>query len=179
MRPIANVGYSRIKDSAAVRGPDAALLAGAAQGILFDVSIDSVLYGASLEFEYENSFANDINVDARIRYQHLWDEVQSASDPALESSEDFGVFTMRAEADGPTGGKAFGRDLRWIGFSSVTWLPGSQTDDLGFEWFAELGGGLEIVDRNVIRGIEGVSLRASVLAGDGVTGWTLGASLEF
>lgn len=179
IRPIANLGYSRITDDATTRGPDAALLEEAAQGILFDVEIESLLYGAALELEYANSFANDVSMDARIRYQHLWDEVQSASDPALESSQDFGAFTARVEADGPTSARAFGRDLRWIGFSSVTWLPGDQTDDLGFDWFAELGGGIELVDREVVRGVEGVSLRGSVLAGNNVTGWTLGVSLEF
>jgi hypothetical protein len=179
IRPIVNLGYSRITDDATTRGPDAALLEEAAQGILFDVSIDSLLYGAALELEYADSFSNDVNLDARIRYQHLWDDVQSASDPALESSQDFGVFTARAEADGPTAARAFGRELRWIGFSSLTWLPGEQTDDLGFDWFAELGGGIELVDREAVRGVEGLSLRGSLLAGNNVTGWTLGLSLEF
>jgi hypothetical protein len=50
---------------------------------------------------------------------------------------------------------------------------------LGLDYFFELGGGLEIVDRDVVAGIEGVSLRASQITGDGVTGFPPGAQLEF
>lgn len=73
----------------------------------------------------------------------------------------------------------FGQSLRWIGFSAFTWLRENQTEDLGFDWFVELGGGVALMDGMVINVVEGLSIRDSVLAGNDVTGWTLGAALEF
>jgi len=42
-----------------------------------------------------------------------------------------------------------------------------------------LGGGIELEDDTLLRGLEGVSLRASALVGERVTGWSLGISLSF
>ena len=52
-------------------------------------------------------------------------------------------------------------------------------ETLGFDYFFEFGGGLEIVDRGVVRGIDGISLRASYITGDNVSGFSVGAHIEF
>lgn len=179
IRPIGLIGYSRIEDSAKIRGAFAEELALAGGGIVFDVEIDSLLYGAALELEHARSFEGGITFNGTVRYNQLFDEVLDASDPVLESSGSFGVFTAGAEIDGPTGMTVFSRELRWIGFAANTYLPGEQNDALGFSFFFEIGAGIELVDREVISGIEGISLRGSGIIGDNVTGWTAGLSVEF
>lgn len=179
LRPIFLLGYAHVSDDAKVRGPYSDELSEAASDFLFDVDIDSYQVGAALQVEYQRPLANDINLAANARYNYLYSDVYNASDSVLETNDDFGVFTARAEFDGPTGQTVFGRDLRWIGFLAGTYLPGSQSDALGFDSFVEIGGGLEFVDPNVIQGIEGVSLRASGIVGDNVSGWSVGVELEF
>lgn len=45
---------------------------------------------------------------------------------------------------------------------------------------AFLIGGIELVDKSIPKGVEGVSVRSSVIAGDnGLTGWIAGVQLEF
>ncbi len=179
-RPIFLAGYSHTSDEGDVTGPLAPEIAAAGDGIVFDVRINSVLLGGALEIEHGRSFeARDINLLGRVRYTHLFDNVVSASDPVLDTDGDFGVLSSGVELDGPTGLTVFGRELRWIGFAANTYLPGAQNDALGFSFFFELGGGIEIVDREVISGIEGVSLRGSGIVGDNVTGWSAGLSIEF
>ncbi|MGF1554526.1 MAG: hypothetical protein ACFBWO_18790 [Paracoccaceae bacterium] len=178
VRPIALFGYSRITDDAELVGPEAELLAAAGEGLLFDVEIDSLLYGAALAVETDQTIGEDIALNASLRYSHLVDDVIDASEPELEGTNDFGTLTAGVELDGPIGLSVFGRELRWIGFASHTYLPGEK-DALGFSYFFELGGGVEIVDRDVLSFIEGVSLRGSGIVGNGVTGFTAGATIEF
>ena len=110
---------------------------------------------------------------------YLWGTTLDASDDALEGASDFGVFTAAATLDGPLPITAFGRELRWLAFATHSRFPGLSGDALGFDYFFELGGGLEIVDREVVAGIEGISLRASYITGDNVTGFSVGAHIEF
>jgi hypothetical protein len=48
-----------------------------------------------------------------------------------------------------------------------------------FNAYAELGGGLQIIAPDVIRGVQGATVRASAIAGPGVTGWLVSAALNF
>lgn len=179
-RPIVLIGYSRTTSDARIRGPFAEEIDAAGRGVLFDVSINSLLVGGALELAHDSTLDGDIGLAATVRYNHLFDSVLSASDPVLESDGDFGVFTGGIEVDGPLeGATLFGRELRWIGFASSTWLPGEQSDALGFAYFFELGAGLELVDRTVIGGVEGLSLRGSFIVGENVTGWSAGFAIEF
>jgi len=179
VRPILLGGYSYVSDSSDISGPFAEELAAAGKDIFFDAHLNSFLVGGAAEIVHERKIGEDINFIGNVRYTHFYANVFSASDEVLETDGDFGVLGSRAEFDGPTGLSLFGRELRWIGFASNTYLPGEQNDALGFSFFFELGGGIELVDRSVVDGIEGVSLRASAILGDHLVGWTAGASLEF
>lgn len=180
VRPIALVGYSRIDNDGEINGGavDVFVFENAARGVLVDVTIDSLLFGAAIEVETLQTFEGDINLAGKARFTQFIADSFDASHPVLEGTNTFSLITARAEADGPTGLSVFGREVRWIGFASTTVLPG-QGDDLGFDFFVELGGGVELVDRDVISGIEGVSLRGSGIVGNGVYGFTAGLSVEF
>jgi hypothetical protein len=179
LTPMVLLGYSRVEDDSTFSGPGAATLDGLTRQILFNYSVDELLYGAALELNYKHALAGDIDVQGKLRYNQLFADTLDASDPALEGNGNFGVLTAFVQFDGPTPAKLFGRDLRWIGFAANSTFFGDSADALGFDYFFELGGGIELVDRTVLKGVEGVSLRGSALLGNGVTGWSIGAQLEF
>ena len=183
IRPIFLAGYSRIWDSSKTRGPDSQTLDRAGKGIIFDAWLNTALVGGAIELEHVGHFdpQTDINYVANVRYDQLYANSFSASNAVLEGSSTFGVLTAKAEFNGPVWGVSLlDRELRWIGFASNTYLPGDdESDALGFSYFFEVGGGLELVDRDVIKGLDGLSVRSSALFGDNVYGWTAGLSLEF
>lgn len=179
LRPMALIGYSRIEQDTDFSGPGAALLDEATDGILFNDTMDLALLGGAVEIADRRSLPHDLRFTGNLRYNHLYARALRASDPVLETSSHFGVFTGLAQLDGPTGAQAFGRDLRWIGFVTHSSFPGNSDRALGFDYLFELGGGIEIVDREVVEGIEGLSLRVSVLGGNGVAGWSAGFKLQF
>ncbi|WP_118136696.1 hypothetical protein [Oceanicella sp. SM1341] len=178
LRPILLAGYSYTDVDAEFSGPEAGLLSAAGKGILWDAHLHNFIFGGALALQHDESFAGDLNLQARMRYTHYVARSFSATDSVLVGTRDFGVLVGAAELDGPTGLNVVGRQLRWIGFTTGTFLPG-RSDALGFNYFVELGGGLELVDPDMVSGVEGVSLRGSGLLGNGVYGWSLGLSLEF
>ena len=179
LRPLALAGYSRIEQDGTFSGPGAARLEDAADGILFNFTTNEALYGAAVELGHERGVGHDVEFTGSIRYNHLVVDTFAASDDVLETSGSFGVLTAYTQLDGPTGATALGRELRWIGYIANSSFPGSSSDALGFDYFFEFGGGVEMVDRAVLAGVEGLSLRGSALVGNGVTGWSVAAKLEF
>lgn len=178
LRPMLLLGYSRTSNNTASSGPVGDLFHEAGKGLLVDFKIHSLLYGGALEIEQNHRWDNDVGLTANLRYNYLVDDSYRASDPELEGRNDFSVMTAAAELNGPTDLALFGRPLRWIGFVTGTYLPEIK-DDIGFDYFVEIGGGIEIVDGGVIPGIDGMSLRGSGLVGDGVKGWSVGLAAEF
>jgi hypothetical protein len=122
------------------------------------------------------------SLEANIRYDHFYARNFDASDSVLETTDDFSVLTSEAEVSGPAPLKLFGRGTRWIAFIGNTYLPGDQGDSqsgIGFDNFFEVGGGVALIDPSVVDGIVGLSLRASLIIGQDVTGWSAGLALEF
>lgn len=179
IRPVFHLGYTRIWDNSSFSGPLAEEVAEAGDGILFDVYINSLLFGASVGIEHTRQLFEDTTFVGKIRYNQFVDHAFSASDPVLETTGTFGILTSAIELDGPTGWALFGRKARWIGFVGNTYLPGEMGDDLGFNYFFELGGGIQLLDSNIMSGVDGISLRGSTIFGKDVTGWMIGLSLDF
>ena len=179
LRPLVLIGYSYISQDSKFSGPGGQILDAASDGFLFNLHENVALTGGAVELEHRRDVGSDLKLTGNIRYNQLFAETFQASDDLLETSGTFGVLTAFARLDGPLPFQAFGRDLRWITFASNSTLTGTSSRSIGFDYFFELGGGLEVVDDQVIRGIEGVSLQASALLGDRVTGWSVGVQLEF
>jgi hypothetical protein len=178
LRPIALLGYSRIEDDSDLSGPSGAVVEEAGDGLLFNWHVNTALYGGALEIEHTRMIGEDVGISSTLRYNYLWANTFDASDPVLETISDFGVFTANLEVDGPTGLTPLGRQLRWIGFVANSAF--TESEGLDIEYFFEIGGGIEVVDRTVIEGLEGISLRASAIVGaQDVTGWSVSAKLEF
>ena len=179
LRPTALLGYSYVSDDANLKGPDSEELEEVLDGILLNIHAHELLYGAALGLEHAQPLPAGLGLTASARYNHLWGHTLDASDEALDGAGNFGVFTAATALDGPLGLTLGGRDLRWLAFVTHSRFPGSSGDAVGFDYFFELGGGLKLVDRDVVAGLDGFSLRASYITGDDVTGFSLGAKLEF
>lgn len=179
LRPVALLGYSRIEQKSRYSGPGAGQLEDTVDGILFNFQTDDLLYGGAVELSHQQALGQGIEFTGNIRYNQLFANTFAASDDVLKTHDDLGVLTGYVQLDGPTGVTALGRDLRWIWFVANSSFPGDSADSLGFDYFLEFGGGIELVDRAVLDGIEGFSIRGSALAGNGVKGWSVGAKLDF
>jgi hypothetical protein len=179
LRPLLLAGYTYVEDDSDFSGPDGPVLDELTRGYLFNFQADVALLGAALQAEYRREFAGDLRFTGNVRYNQLHADTFAASDPVLETDSNYGVLTGFAQLDGPLGLRLLGHDLRWIGFLANSSFPGNQSAALGFDYFFELGGGIELVDREVVSGIEGVSLRGSALFGDAISGWSVGLQLEF
>ncbi len=179
LRPVLLGGYSRVESDTDFLGPNGDLYEAASRGILTDVKIDSILLGFAVALVHEREIAPDTHLTTTIRYNRIDDLNYSASDSSLKSNNRFSVVTGSVEVKGPTDVTLFGRSLRWIGYGGGTWLMGRHRNALGFNSFAELGAGIELVDNTLLRGVEGITLRGSALIGGNVTGWSLGLSVTF
>ena len=179
VRPIVLAGYSYVGGDATFYGPNSVLARSQVSGILSDASLNSVLLGGALELIYETSLRGDMNLKAQVRYNELVALVTGASSSALQDSGTFGVANASLTLTGPTGWHIANNAVRWLGYAKGTWLPETNPSLLGFNAYAELGGGLQIIAPDVIRGVQGATVRASAIAGPGVTGWLVSAALNF
>ncbi len=181
LTPLMMLGYGRVEDDTDFTGPGAARLGRATRGVLFNWRTDELIYGPAVKLDHATQLGADIGFEGTARANLILAETLDASHPALEGSSEAVVLTAHGELDGPTGATIAGRELRWLAFAAGTAFGADAADSLGIDGFVELGAGLEIVDRSILPQIalEGASLRASVILGDGVTGWSLGGQLEF
>ncbi|MBV8614285.1 MAG: hypothetical protein JOY66_11005 [Acetobacteraceae bacterium] len=144
-----------------------------------ETQLDTALVGGALELVYDKTFPRDLTLTAGARYNEVAAIVASATDPSLKQNGGFGVATASVTLNGPTDWRIATHDIRWLGYAKVTWLPSTNRDLLGFNSFAEIGGGLQLIAPDVVRGVQGGTVRASAIVGPGVTGWVVSAALNF
>lgn len=179
LRTIALAGYARVGGDAAFSGPNSAFFQSAVRGVLDAAAVNTVLLGGALELVHETRFHGDVTMTARARYNQLVAVVTSATDPALKQNGSFGVANGGLTLSGPTDWRIAANPVRWIGYANGTWLPDVDRGTLGFNAFAELGGGLQLLAPDVVRGVKGGTVRAAAIVGPGVTGWLVSAALNF
>jgi hypothetical protein len=179
LRPIVLAGYAHVGGDATFTGPNSAFFRTAVHGILSDAALNTALLGGALELVYDTTFPGDLTLTARARYNEVAAIVTSATDPSLKQNGSFGVATASVTLDGPTDWRIATHAVRWLGYVRGTGLPSTNRDILGFNSFAEIGGGLQLIAPDVIRGVQGGTVRASAIVGPGVTGWLVGAALNF
>jgi hypothetical protein len=179
LRPIVLAGYSHVGGDANFFGPNSALFRSLVGGVLSNASLDSALVGGAVELVYETQFPGDLTLKTQVRYNELAALVTSASSNALKQNSSFGVANASVVFSGPTDWHIASNAIRWLGYAKGTWLPNSDRAVLGFNAFAEIGGGLQLIAPNVIRGVQGGTVRASAIVGPGVTGWLVSAALDF
>ena len=179
LRPIVLAGYSHVGGDASFFGPNSALFSSLVGGVLNDASLNSALIGGALALLYETRFSGDLMFNTQVRYNELAALVTGASSSALKQNSSFGVANASIDLSGPTDWHIAANPIRWIGYVNGTWMPNTDRGILGFNAFAEIGGGLQVLAPNVVRGVQGGTVRASAIVGPGVTGWLVSAALDF
>jgi hypothetical protein len=179
LRPIVLAGYSHVGGDASFFGPNSALFSSLVGGVLNDASLNSALVGGALQLVYETRFSGDLMFNAQVRYNELAALVTDASSSALKQNSSFGVANASVDLSGTTSWQIAANPIRWLGYVKGTWLPNTDRGILGFNAFAEIGGGLQVIAPNVVRGVQGGTVRASAIVGPGVTGWLVSAALDF
>lgn len=179
LQALALAGYAHVSGNAAFSGPSSAFVQSAVRGILDKAAVDTALFGGAVALVFETRFAGDVTLAAKARYNQLATVVTSATNPALRQNGSFGVAIGGLTLSGPTEWRIAARPLRWIGYTNGTWLPNTDRGTLGFNAFAEIGGGLQLLAPDIVSGVKGGTLRAGAIVGPAVTGWLVSAALNF
>ena len=101
------------------------------------------------------------------------------SNPHLRVGGDSGFVTNKIDLDIPLGVELFGHELRTGGYISRTDLLGDLQQGLGVQHLNELHGRLVLDFLNQLWGVQWIGLGASYLWGPNLSGWTVGADVEF
>lgn len=176
LRPMLLAGYARIRSEAATTGPFSGLVLSVVDGILADARLESPVVGGSVELRHNLAFEGGVAVDSALGFGMLYAPVTEATSRTIEQAIPFPTVSASLEADGPLWQAAGGPALRWLGTAGINYFPALPDDIAGLPVAAELGIGLEILGPDLGGGL---TLRASAILGDRVTGWSFGASLRF
>lgn len=101
------------------------------------------------------------------------------SNGKLSVGGDSGFVTNKIDLDIPLGVELFGHELRTGGYISRTDLLGDLQQGLDVQHLDELHGRLVLDFLNQLWGVQWIGLGASYLWGTNISGWTVGADVEF
>lgn len=103
----------------------------------------------------------------------------SRSNDYLRVGGDSGFVTNKIDLDIPLGVKLYGQELHTGGYLSRTDLLGDLRRGLTVQHLNELHGRLVLDLLNQLWGVQWIGLGASYIWGTNITGWTVGADVEF
>jgi hypothetical protein len=103
----------------------------------------------------------------------------SRSNAHLRVGGDSGFVTNKIDLDIPLGVELYGHELRTGGYISRTDLLGDLKQGLAVQHLNELHGRLVFDFLNQLWGVQWIGLGASYLWGTNLSGWTVGADVEF
>jgi hypothetical protein len=158
--------------------PDA--LPPVARVILQDHSFDAGGLALTLQMLYDRWWGSKrFEVDAS--YTGLYTETFNESDPVLEASGWTRTFVALGRWSGATGWVTAGRPWRWNTYGSYTSFPGQEAEILGFDYYFEVGAGLDYEMNSKILGIFGLrmlGLSLGLITGDNVDGYSFGITFQ-
>ena len=181
IRPIVQLGWSRIKDNSNPTTMMGQNFRAAVGDDLFIWEVDQLQYGPALEAEYITIVGSDIKVLADLRVTQLNVETIETNTPGLEESSKFHSVNGNFELDGPTSMSIYSRDVHWQYFMAAVHFDKTTSDALNFSWLGEIGAGLSLVDNQQdLPFVEALGMRGSVIFGDNdLSGWTIGVTAIF
>lgn len=173
LRPLVIIGAGYVDDDFGLPDP---IDADEVEGV--DLRQWSLAYGVGLGVDYERPLGTDL-VDLRLKFSQVWyDTVWAADDRfAIETSN----RTINASAvyKYDTGLRVGAYPLFVTGLLGANAFLGDQRDALGFSWFGEYGGGLELDLAPAEVWAQRARVRVTGIAGDDVTGISVGVGLGF
>lgn len=173
LRPLVILGAGYVDDDFGLPDP---IDADDVEGV--DLRQWSLAYGVGLSLDYERPLGTD-RVDLRLKFSQVWYDTVWAADRrfAIETSN----RTVNASAvyKYDTGLRVGAYPLFVTGLLGANAFLGDQRDALGFSWFGEYGGGLELDLAPAEVWAQRARVRVTGIAGDDVTGISLGVGVGF
>jgi hypothetical protein len=133
----------------------------------------------TLELKYDRWFDRR-RLEVFGRYTYSYTDTFDESEDFIESSGDVSVLDFEGRWTAPTGLRICGIPLRWKLIGGYTNLLNLDKESLGFRYFFEYGGGLDLevdVKPFGLFNLRNIGLDLVGIAGDDITGWSFGISL--
>lgn len=179
LRPLALAGYARVSSEGSLTGPFAALLLRLADGVVINAEADAWVLGGSVEALHSQRLSGGYGLDGSFRIGLLTAKVRDSSFADIEDRGYLPSVSARIEIDGPTGYTLDGLPVQWLASAAGNYIPGPTGGFLGTPAALELGAGLALPVADAGAVTDGIAIRASMLLGDGVIGWSVGLSLDY
>ena len=179
LRPIAHISLGRIQT-------DASLLAAVvADRLDLDISFarNGGIWvgglGASLGLEYGHRWSNDYEVDATLKYTHLYlTPIGGDFDLTADATASTAALWSRLRV--PTGLRLFDRPVRGVLELSAAYMPGDQGKVIGSDWLVQAGTGIEIdLSETWVPWVTTTRLMARYTRGERLEGMSVGLGISF
>ncbi|MEM7088211.1 MAG: autotransporter outer membrane beta-barrel domain-containing protein [Pseudomonadota bacterium] len=135
--------------------------------------------GGSITLDYARPLTNDREFEMSFRYTHIeyW-PIGDDEDLLVQSTAANAVLWTRYRF--PTGGRMFGRPVRWVGDFSYSYLIGDQALVLNTDWLARIGGGIEVdLSDTWVPWVTTTRIMIRYYGSDTVNGFTAGIGISF
>jgi hypothetical protein len=173
VRPLLIVGAGYVDDDLGLPGdiaPD------------FDETLDlrqwSLAYGFGLSVDYERPIGDD-RLDVRLKLSQVFLDTVWSADSRFAQTTSNQTVNLNAIYKYDTGVRLGAYPLLLTGLLGANAFLGDQQDALGFAWFGEYGGGLEVDLEPADAWVKRARVRVTGIAGDGVTGISVGVGVGF
>lgn len=146
------------------------------KAFLLDFESKSDTFSGSLEARYDKWFGEG-RMELIGLYTYSYTNTYDETFAFLDSSGSTNVINVNARWTAPTGFRPFGVPLRWKVFGGYTDFLDLEKNNLGFTSFFEYGGGFDLeVDYKAlgIFSLRTIGIDVSGIAGDDITGWSIG-----
>ncbi len=135
-------------------------------------------YGFGVGVQYERPFGGDL-LDLRLKASQVWLQTVRSEDDRFTGNTSNQTINASAVYKYDTGIRFSENRLLLTGLLGGNAFLGDQQDALGFSWFAEYGGGLELDISPSGYWVQRARFRVTGIAGDGVTGISVGVGIGF
>ncbi len=134
--------------------------------------------GFGLSLDYERPLGDD-EIDLRFKASQVYFETLWSKDDRFTGDTSNQNINASAVYKYDTGLRLAETRVLLTGLLGANAFLGDQRDALGFAWFAEYGGGVELDLRRLEGAVQRARVRVTGIAGDGVTGISVGAGIGF
>ena len=131
-----------------------------------------------MSLDHERPLGDDL-VDLRLKFAQTFAQTVWSADPRFTGDTVNSTINANAVYKHDTGVEIRGFPLLVTGLAGFNAFLGDQQDGLGFAWFAEYGGGLELDLGAAESAVKRARMRVTGIAGDGVTGISVGIGIGF
>ncbi len=180
IRPLAHLSIGRTQSDASVGTQAVANKLGLNVDYLRSGGLWAGGYGASVTFGFDRTFRNDHQLEARLRSTYIEYHAFDDEDQDILASATAANAVLWSRYRFPTQLMAFSRPIRGVVDFSYSYLLGDQSDVLGTDWLAKVGGGFELdISETNIPWVTAARFMLRYYGSDTVNGFTAGLGISF